>query len=323
MMYPSYYPPQMGYSAGYPTHRAVHDVAPVAPRTPTRLSLEIRQQPKEALLAVRGKEKFRKPVDPPPIVFLKVTPDGDPNLQYLQNPYIFVSASLYKADKDEPIDSSPNDSLTGTLVSSLHRLKDVDNKDGGFFVFGDISIKLAGVFRLHFTLYEFQPDSNQFVYLSSQTSDRFSVVLPKDFKGLEESTYLSRAFSDQGVRLRIRKESRGMSAKRTYEEPTSSNPNAPIAPNVGDYQESKKPRHDNYIDSPVISRSAPHMNLPSTYMPPSTQQHALRDWTPQFFMTQHQHQQQQHTYASSYPSLPPTWPSHSSYNVEEETYREP
>jgi hypothetical protein len=319
MMYPFQgYPTQMGYSAGHPTHRAVavHDVAPVAPRVQTRLSLEIRQQPKEALLAVRGKEKFRKPVDPPPILFLKVTPEGEPNVLYLQNPYIFVSVSLYKADKDEPIDSSPNDSLTGTLVSSLHRLKDIDNKDGGFFVFGDISIKQQGLFRLHFTLYEFQPDMNGFTYLASQTSDRFSVVLPKDFKGLEESTYLSRAFSDQGVRLRIRKESRGMAAKRTYEEPASnSNPNAPIAPNVVDYQESKKPRHANYIDSPVDSRSVPHMNLPPTYMPPSTQQHALRDWTPQYFMTA-QHQQQQHTYATSFPSLPQTWP-------EDDTYREP
>lgn len=36
------------------------------------------------------------------------------------------------------------------------------------------------------------------------------VLAPKDFKGMEESTYLSRAFSDQGVRLRLRKESRAM-----------------------------------------------------------------------------------------------------------------
>jgi hypothetical protein len=36
------------------------------------------------------------------------------------------------------------------------------------------------------------------------------VLLPKDFKGMDESTYLSRAFSDQGVRLRLRKEPRAM-----------------------------------------------------------------------------------------------------------------
>ncbi|KAK3077279.1 hypothetical protein LTS18_010746, partial [Coniosporium uncinatum] len=45
-------------------------------------------------------------------------------------------------------------------------------------------------------------------------------VAQKDFKGLEESTYLSRAFADQGVRLKLRKEPRafGNSLKRSYDE---------------------------------------------------------------------------------------------------------
>jgi velvet factor protein len=43
------------------------------------------------------------------------------------------------------------------------------------------------------------------------------VVSQKDFKGLEESTYISRAFSDQGVRLRLRKEQRNAS-KRSFAE---------------------------------------------------------------------------------------------------------
>ena len=57
------------------------------------------------------------------------------------------------------------------MVSSLHRLKDVDNMgmtcwkslptefakplvDGGFFVFSDLSVKIEGEFRLQFSLYE-------------------------------------------------------------------------------------------------------------------------------------------------------------------------
>lgn len=56
-------------------------------------------------------------------------------------------------------------------MSSLHRLKDVDNTgecesvysydgvliaslDGGFFVFGDLSVKIEGEFRLRFSLFE-------------------------------------------------------------------------------------------------------------------------------------------------------------------------
>jgi hypothetical protein len=83
-----------------------------------------------------------------------------------------MCASLHKADKDEAWDGNANKSLAGTLVSSLHRLKDVDNKgrlwhrmltpkkiftnilDGGFFVFGDVSVKQQGTFRLHFSLFE-------------------------------------------------------------------------------------------------------------------------------------------------------------------------
>nr|ARH19412.1 VosA [Curvularia lunata] len=200
--------------------------------TPTSCRLNVRQQPKEALLTVKGKEKFRKPLDPPPMLQLHVNSDTDPNQQFLQNPYLFVSVSLYKHDKDEPIEGTPSDTMAGTLVSSLHRLKDVDNKDGAFFIFGDISIKVQGWYRLRFTLYELQPtfitlpelpgyqgiDPSEMLgtyqCLGHAYSEKFQVVPPKDFKGLEESTYLSRAFSDQGVRLRLRKEARGMMSNK-------------------------------------------------------------------------------------------------------------
>jgi hypothetical protein len=39
-----------------------------------------------------------------------------------------MCTSLYKTDKDEAWDGHGNKSLAGSLVSSLHRLKDVDNK---------------------------------------------------------------------------------------------------------------------------------------------------------------------------------------------------
>lgn len=226
---------------------------------PSTCYLQVRQQPIEALVTVKGKEKFRKPVDPPPIVELKLTNGADPSNTFLQNPYIFVSVSLYKPDRDEPVEFTPNDSLAGTLVSSLHRLKDIDNKDGGFFVFGDISVKIQGSYRLHFTMYEFLPLQGEFQSLYSISSDKFKVVLPKDFKGLDESTYLSRAFSDQGVRLRLRKEARGMmSNKRGYQAETESAQQAPIAPSY-DYQAPKR-RKEDYIDSPVIPSSAPRIN---------------------------------------------------------------
>ncbi|GJJ69469.1 hypothetical protein EMPS_01815 [Entomortierella parvispora] len=94
--------------------------------------------------------------------------------------------------------------LAGTVVSSLNRLKDVDNSDGGFFVFGDMSARIEGHFRLRFTLFELI--EGQVVHVMSITSNPMIVHSSKTFPGMSESTFLSRSFSDQGVRIRIRKD---------------------------------------------------------------------------------------------------------------------
>jgi hypothetical protein len=70
-------------------------------------------------------------------------------------------------------DQEAREALIGSISSSLHRLKDIDNQgeygqenradlilncsvDGGFFVFGDVSVKTPGTHRLRFTLMELQ-----------------------------------------------------------------------------------------------------------------------------------------------------------------------
>lgn len=56
---------------------------------------------------------------------------------YLQSPYYFMCCSLYDANEDQPVPVPPATALAGTLVSSLHRLKDVDNNGKpAFFVKG-------------------------------------------------------------------------------------------------------------------------------------------------------------------------------------------
>jgi hypothetical protein len=102
--------------------------------------------------------------------------------------------------------------LAGTLVSSLHRLKDSSNVDGAFFVFGDLSIKLEGTFRLQFNLYEMR--DKECFHIQSTQSDPFVSHPQKTFPGMSESTFLTRSFSDQGVRLRLRKEPRTLLKKR-------------------------------------------------------------------------------------------------------------
>lgn len=67
-----------------------------------------------------------------------------------------MSAILWHEKEDKPLEVGS--SLIGSISSSLHRLKDMDSqgqsRDGGFFVFGDLSCKVEGKFRLKFVLYE-------------------------------------------------------------------------------------------------------------------------------------------------------------------------
>lgn len=197
---------------------------------PQDVTLVIRQQPREALVTAAGKEKARKPVDPPPIVQLHLNPDADPAQHYMQSPYLFMTCSLLEEDGRNPAvgpestNGKKEATMTGSLTSSLHRLKDggQNDREGAFFVFGDVSIRVTGKYRLRFSLYDVRknPDpaaAGEVVFLGDVTSEPFTVVLQKDFRGMEESTMLSRNFSDQGVRLRLRKEPRGFSSgKRTF-----------------------------------------------------------------------------------------------------------
>lgn len=120
----------------------------------------------------------RKPIDPPPIIELQIINNRDPGRSFLQStflggtnifsggitiwrevkltlwipgPYFFMSVNLLKGGDSQQGSGSTtnvNTSLAGTLVSSLHRLKDVDtqNQDGGFFVFADLSVKIEGIY---------------------------------------------------------------------------------------------------------------------------------------------------------------------------------
>ncbi|KAG0171131.1 hypothetical protein DFQ28_001558 [Apophysomyces sp. BC1034] len=118
-------------------------------------------------------------------------------------------ANLVAADNDT-VTLPTEEYLSGSSVSSLYRLRDIDDTDGGFFVFGDMAVKKEGQYKLHFSLFEIVEGNieNRKTILSQP----FTVYLPKRFPGPVEATFLSRNFSDQGVKMRIRKEHRLQSA---------------------------------------------------------------------------------------------------------------
>ncbi|KAF9928000.1 hypothetical protein BGZ65_006475, partial [Modicella reniformis] len=173
--------------------------------SPSKYVLIIRQQPQRAKIC-GVKERDRRPIDPPPIVQIKLSdPTTDKNKDYLQSPYLFVCCNLVHANNPSgEIVAPAHRALAGTVVSSLNRLKDIDNTDGGFFVFGDMSVRTEGHFCLRLTLFELI--EGEAVYVMTTLSNPFTAYSSRTFPGMLEPTFLSRSFSDQGVRIRIRKD---------------------------------------------------------------------------------------------------------------------
>jgi len=139
-------------------------------------------------------------------------------------PYLIVVAYLeYGPGQDHAPDAMPPANLmSGTMVSSLHRLKDPGDQEGAFFVFGDLTIRREGTYCLRFDLLQMEfgvsSDPDSLVTVTSVTSSPFRVYSQKNFPKQQknESTFLTRSFSDQGVRLRVRKDSRlSLNRKRT------------------------------------------------------------------------------------------------------------
>ncbi|KAI1630892.1 velvet factor-domain-containing protein [Biscogniauxia mediterranea] len=184
---------------------------------PETYRLTVLQQPIMAK-AANGKDKDRKPVDPPPILQLDVPSDEDPDGVYRQSPYLIAVAYLeYGRGSNHGSDAVPPANLmSGTMVSSLHRLKDPSNQEGAFFIFGDLTIKSEGTYTIRFDLLqmEFSDEPGALVTITSVKSDPFRVYAGKSFPGMAESTFLTRSFSDQGVRLRLRKDSRQLANRK-------------------------------------------------------------------------------------------------------------
>ncbi|KAK0708269.1 velvet factor-domain-containing protein [Lasiosphaeris hirsuta] len=265
-------------------------------------TLRVRQQPKYARVAI-GKEKDRKPIDPPPIVQLTVSPRKDPSKQFLQNPYLILTSRLVSV-RDE--DSSPEEQhtaepkesdLTGTVVSSLYSLKDTDNSQGGFFVFGDLSVRREGEYRLQFTLYEIKQDDFECWLLARVVSEKFTVYAQKHFPGMMESTFLTRSFSDQGVRLRLRKDSRSMTTRKrnhavanTFDQIRSSQAGTAMYPGQNDVSPDLSPnghapgpfRRTNSLQDPSFPPTyvdRPRGSMGSRFQSDSPQMREMREYS--------------------------------------------
>ncbi|GAN01677.1 VosA [Mucor ambiguus] len=165
-----------------------------------------RQEPIHARISTNN-ERDRRPIDPPPIIQMRLN-NATPQQTdaFHQNSYFYMCANLAHPSDDSEIYTPTHNALSGQTVSSMYKLKDIDNHDGAFFVFGDLSVKVEGSFRLKLSLFEITTTGA--VCLQSIFTGPFMVYPTKKFPGMLDSTFLSRSFSDQGARIRIRKENR-------------------------------------------------------------------------------------------------------------------
>ncbi|KAF1944908.1 hypothetical protein EJ02DRAFT_72108 [Clathrospora elynae] len=191
-----------------------------------RYDLQVIQQPERARACGSGAKSSadRRPVDPPPIVELRVF-ENDQDITFAHNANFFLHASLENARAIAPGRAPPTTAsfpvLTGTPVAGMAYLD--RPQPAGYFIFPDLSVRHEGKYRLSFALFEnlsevkdLDPedpdvifDGNHFVtHRAEVKSAPFTVFSAKKFPGLSESTALSRMVAEQGCRVRIRRDVR-------------------------------------------------------------------------------------------------------------------
>ncbi|KAI9485929.1 MAG: velvet factor-domain-containing protein [Benjaminiella poitrasii] len=181
--------------------------------------LIIRQQPVHSRTCGIGEKVDRRPIDPPPVVEVKTDHNIDNNrrpstLSQLFSHLFLVAILISTVNEKEELNLTLHTKLTvGRTVSSLYNLRDLDGSEGAFFVFPDISVRLEGNYRLQMCLFEIQEQSVN--YITSVLTEQFTVYSAKNFPGMQRSCPLIKSFAEQGLKIRIRKESGPRLSRRT------------------------------------------------------------------------------------------------------------
>ncbi|KUL87218.1 hypothetical protein ZTR_03295 [Talaromyces verruculosus] len=255
-------------------------------------TLKVIQQPERARACGAGAKSSadRRPVDPPPVVELRVYEselDNDMNktdITFAYNANFFLFATLENA---RPIAQVRNGGsppicpvLTGVPVAGIAYLD--RPAQAGYFIFPDLSVRHEGFYRLNFNLYEEvkdPKDADKDAPLPAQpmvTSNKpgapkaflnfrlevkstpFQVYSAKKFPGLATSTSLSRVVAEQGCRVRIRRDvrmrRRGEKSGKDY----------------GDYEDDRYGRSSRYTTPTPVERprSASNSTVDAPYSYP-------------------------------------------------------
>lgn len=128
-----------------------------------------------------------------------------PNAQWAQPQPAFISTP--------PAPGTLTRNLIGSSAVRATKLYDNQKKQGIWFVFQDLSVRTEGEFTLKFEFIDvmdpidpLKTTKEDVPILASIFSHMFTVYSAKKFPGVIESTNLSKAFANQGVKIPIRKD---------------------------------------------------------------------------------------------------------------------
>ena len=215
----------------------------------------------------------RRPVDPPPVVELKVFEgqgETRTDITFSHNANFFLFTTLENARPMAkgrmPVAAPAFPVLTGSPVAGMAYLD--RPSPAGYFIFPDLSVRHEGKYRLSFSLYEELKETKDadveppegspklrekllanpmaprvhVQFRAEVKSKPFNVFSAKKFPGLSESTVLSRTVAEQGCRVRIRRDVR----MRRRDKPTDGF--------HGDYDDDAYAQSDHYGSSSVPDR---------------------------------------------------------------------
>nr|CAG8604774.1 15768_t:CDS:2 [Entrophospora candida] len=162
-----------------------------------RYELIIVQQPDRARACGYGNKDVR-PINP--AVFLKMNVYDSNGLVDIE---IFSSKTNHELiivavdNYDKNLSDEKMVNLVGNQVSNSHKVKDLNEERGIYFVFSNLSVRSIGDFYLSFSLFYI----GKLAYVDSK---KFTVYSSKDFPGIIEMSKLAQSFAAQGVPIRLR-----------------------------------------------------------------------------------------------------------------------
>ncbi|OAP65721.1 hypothetical protein AYL99_01693 [Fonsecaea erecta] len=240
-----------------------------------RYSLEVVQQPEKARACGSGPRSSndRRPVDPPPVVELKVfINDVDTTMQYDATFMLYASLEVARPIAGGKMHVPPAiPVLAGVTIASAAYLE--KPKRAAYFIFPDLSVRHEGWYRLRFSLFEgvkhdldadlgkpfvrterdcdtlTAPVRHEGVFNRMEVlSTPFQVYSAKKFPGLNQSTALSMMVADQGCRVRIRRDVR---QRKRRQKSGADGDDAPSS-----YQGTPQPNYRNLDHSRSVSRNS-------------------------------------------------------------------